>query len=307
MVPWSASPDGGGSLRGDGRGGAPRGLHPFLARLHARRSDLSPLHRRIVDFFLTRPDEAVYATTTGIGRELGVSEASVVRCCRRLGFRGFRDFQGAFRQVAREPLSRVSRVELVAGKRRPMAALIDDVIGNDIENLRATQGQLDHGLIVQVAEMLWAARSIHVVGVRSAHSIAVFLHFALKLLGRRSHLLTPGMGDVPEQIVDVGRGDVVLGITFERYARTTVELFDACVARGAVGVAITDKPTSPLTDHAKVILMCRTHYLTFIDSYVAPLSLANAILSVLAVRRRRAATASLARMEEAWEMMSTYR
>ncbi len=284
----------------------PEGLHPFLARLHGHRSSLSPLHRKIVDFFLTRPDEALYATTTAIARDVGVSEASVVRCCRRLGFQGFRDFQSALRQIGRAPLSRVSRVEIVAGKRRPLAALIDDVISNDIENLRATQGQLDHALILQVAEMLWRARTIYVIGVRSAHSIAVFLHFALRLLGRNSRLLTPGIGDVPEQLVDVGRHDVAVAVSFERYARATVELFEACVARGAAGVAITDKPTSPLTDHAKAILMCRTHYLTFIDSYVAPLSLANAILTVLAVRRRRAATRSLARMEEAWDMMSTY-
>jgi DNA-binding MurR/RpiR family transcriptional regulator len=274
--------------------------------VHARRAALSPAQRRIADFFLTRPEEAVYATTTGIARELGVSEASVVRCCRMLGFQGFRDFQAAFRREARDPLSRVSRVEIVAGKARPTAGLIDDVIGNDIENLRATQAQLDHGVIEQVAETLWGAREIYVVGARSAHSVAVFVHFGLRLLGRRSHLLTPGIGDVPEQIVDAGRGDVVLGISFERYARTTVELFEACVARGATGVGITDKPTSPLTDHAKVILMCRTDYLTFIDSYVAPFSLANAILSVLAVRQRRAATASLARMEETWERMGTY-
>ena len=293
-------------MRDNGRRAAPDGLHPFLARLHARRADASPLHRRIVDFFLTRPDDAVYATTTAIARDLDVSEASVVRCCRMLGFSGFREFQAAFRQVSREPSSRVSRVERVAGRRRPMTALVDDVIRNDIENLRATQTQLDRDLIVQVAERLWSAHAIYVVGVRSAHSVAVFLHFALRLLGRRSHLLVPGIGDVPEQIVDIGRRDVVLGITFDRYARTTVELFDACVARGATGIAITDKPTSPLTDHATMILMCRTDYLTFIDSYVAPFSLVNAILSVLAVRRRRAATASLARMEKAWELMSTY-
>lgn len=293
-------------MRGDGPRAAPEGLDPFLARVHARRADLSPAHRRIADFFLARPQEAVYATTTGIARELGVSEASVVRCCRTLGFQGFRDFQAALRRRAGPPLSRASRVEIVAGKGRPSAALIDEVISNDVDNLRATHAQLDHGVIEQVADTLWAARQVHVVGVRSAHALAIFIHFALRLLGRRSHLLVPGIGDVPEQIVDAGPGDAVLGITFERYARTTVELFAACVARGATGIAITDRPTSPLTDHAKVLLMCRTDYLTFIDSYVAPFSLANAVLSVLAVRHRRAATASLARMEEAWSRMGTY-
>jgi DNA-binding MurR/RpiR family transcriptional regulator len=295
-----------GAAEGAGPGAAAAGLHPFLARVRARQAALPPQQRKIVDFVLRHPGEAVYATTTALARELGVSEASVVRSCRTLGYRGFRDFQAAFRQYSREPLSRVSRIRLVAGRRRPLARLIDDVMANDIANLRATHQGLDHGLIIEVAERLWRARAIHVVAVRSAHSLAVFLHFALRLLGRPSRLIAPGIGDVPEQLVDVGPGDVVVGISFERYARATIDLFDACVARGALGIAITDKATSPLARQARLLLMCQTSYLTFIDSYVAPFSLANAILTVLAVRRRRATTRALERMEEAWAAMSTY-
>lgn len=277
-----------------------------MARVHGRQSSLSPQQRKIVDFFLGRPAEAVYATTTAIAHELHVSEASVVRCCRTLGFEGFRDFQAAFRQYSSEPLSRVTRVKLQAGKRRPLARLIDDVMANDIDNLRVTHQTLDHDLIVQVAEMLWKARTVYVVGVRSAHAVAVFLHFALRLLGRDSRLISPGIGDLPEQLADVGKSDVVLGISFERYARATIELFDACVTRGAAGIALTDKVTSPLARRATLILLCQTNYLTFIDSYVAPFSLANAILTVLAVRRRKVATVSLARMEHIWARMNTY-
>jgi DNA-binding MurR/RpiR family transcriptional regulator len=200
----------------------------------------------------------------------------------------------------------VSRIELQAGQRRPLARLIDDVMINDTNNLRATHQALDHGLIVEVAETLWRARRVWVVGVRSAHSVAVFMHFALRLLGRDSRLVTPGIGDVPEQLVEVERRDVVLGISFERYARATVNLFEACLDRGATGVAITDKATSPMAARAKLILMCQTSYLTFVDSYVAPLSLANAILTVLAVRHRGATTRSLARMERMWLAMDTY-
>jgi DNA-binding MurR/RpiR family transcriptional regulator len=282
------------------------GLHPFLAQIQARHASLSPLQKKIVDFFLTRPSEAVYATTTVIARELHLSEASVVRCCRTLGFKGFRDFQNAFREYSSASLSRVSRIKLVADRRRPLARLVDDVMMNDINNLRATHNAVDHELILEVAETLWRARTIYVIGVRSAHSVAVFMHFALRLLGRPSRLVVPGIGDVPEQILDAGEGDVVIGISFERYAKATIELFDALIARGAAGVALTDKATSPLADKAKLILMCQTDYLTFVDSYVAPLSLANAILTVLAVGHGQATTASLGRMEEAWLLMNTY-
>ena len=276
-----------------------------MQRVRAKAGALSPAHRKIVDFFLTR-DEAVYATTTAVARELHVSEASVVRCCRALGFDGFRDFQRAFRSYSREPLSRVSRIERVAGRRRSLARLIDVVMANDIANLRGTQQVVDHDLIKNVADTLWRARRIYVVGVRSTHSLGIFLHFALRLLGRDSRLITPGIGDVAEQLVEVDRRDVAVGISFERYARTTVDLFEACLERGATGVALTDKATSPLAARAKLILLSQTSYLTFVDSFVAPLSLVNAILTVMAVRHRGAATRALGRMERIWVAMNTY-
>ncbi len=278
----------------------------FLERIQAAHPRLPPVQRRILDAFLTRPHEAVFFNTTAVARELRVSEASVVRLCHTLGFAGFRDFQTAFRQYAREPQSRASRVQLVARKRGSLAQLIDEVMNNDINNLQATQRSVDHGLILKVAETLWRARTVHIVGMRSAHSLAVFLHFALRLLGMSSRLLTPGIGDLPEQLVQVDRRDVAVGISFERYAKVSSELFAACVSRGATGIAITDKPTSPLARHAELVLMCQTRYLTFIDSYVAPFSLANAILTVLAVQRRRSATRSLGRIEKAWQLMDTY-
>jgi DNA-binding MurR/RpiR family transcriptional regulator len=282
-------------------------LHPLLARIQARHPELSPLQRRIVDFFLNHPDEAVFFTTTAFARELHVSEASVVRLCRALGFEGFRDFRVAFQDYVREPLSRVSRIRMMGARARgSLSQLIDEVMNNDIRNLQATCRALDHGLVLDVADRLWRARRVYVLGMRSAHSVAVFLHFALRLLGRDSRLMTPGIGDLPEQLVEVDGRDVALGISFERYAKVSIELFEACLARGATGIALTDKPTSPLARKAAVVLMSQTHYLTFIDSYVAPFSLANAILTVLAVRQRAAATKSLARMEEVWRVMHTY-
>ncbi len=281
-------------------------LSPFLELIQTKHPSLSPVQKRILDFCLSHTDDAIFFTTTALARELNISPASVVRVCRALGFDGFRDFQAAFRRYAREPLSRVSRIKLVARRGSSLAKLVDDVMTNDVNNVRATHQALDRALLLRVAERLWQARRIYVLGVRSSHSLAVFLHFALRLLGRDSRLMTPGIGDLPEQLVDVTRQDVAIGISFERYARVIVDLFETCVGRGATGIAITDKLTSPLAQRAKLTLTCQTRYLTFIDSYVAPFSLANAILTVLAVQRRRTATKTLERLEAAWQRMDTY-
>lgn len=281
-------------------------LHPFLRQIQARQADVSPIQRRILDFLMDHQEEGVFLTTTALAARLDVSEASVVRLCRTLGFAGFREFQAAFRQYARQPMSRVSRVKLVARRRGSAAQLADDVIKNDIENLEATRRTLDQGVLLAVADRIWQARRVYLLGMRSAHSVALFLHFALRLLGRDSRLMTPGIGDLPEQLLEVTDRDVAVGISFERYAKISLELFEACVDRGATGIAITDKTSSPLARKAALVLRCQTRYLTFIDSYVAPFSLANAILTVLAVRRGASATRALGRFEDVWRLMHTY-
>ena len=284
----------------------PGGTDSFTELVQSKHASLSPVHKRILDFCLSQPDEAVFLTTTALAEELHASPASVVRTCRALGFDGFRDFQTTFRRYVRESSSRASRVRSTARRGRSLAQLIDDVMLNDVTNLRATQQALDRDLLLQAAERLWRARRIYVLGVRSSHSLAVFLHFALRLLGRDARLTIPGLGDLPEQLMDVTRQDVAIGISFQRYARAIGELFEACVSRGATGIAITDKPTAPIAGHATLVLTCHTQYLTFVDSYVAPFSVANAILSVMAVKRKRAATRTLERLEAAWHRMDTY-
>ena len=281
-------------------------LHPFLQQVRARQGAVSPVQRRILDFLLDHQEEAVFLTTTALASRLDVSEASVVRLSRTLGFAGFREFQAAFREYARQPMSRVSRVRLMARRRGSLTQLADDVIANDIANLEATRRALDPALLLEVADRIWQARRIYLLGMRSAHAVALFLHFALRLLGRDSRLMTPGIGDLPEQLVEIDARDVAVGISFERYAKISLEVFEACVDRGATGIAITDKASSPLARKATLVLRCQTRYLTFIDSYVAPLSVANAILTILAVRRRGSATRALGRFEDVWRRMHTY-
>jgi DNA-binding MurR/RpiR family transcriptional regulator len=286
---------------------ADNGRHPFVVGIQRRYAALSPVHRRIADFVLSHEDEVVFFTTTALARELGVSEASIVRLARALGFKGFRQFQAGLRDYSRHRLPPVSRVKLAAGKRRSLSALVDEVLRNDLNNLQATHRALDHKLLIDAAESLWKARTIFVIGARTGHSLAVFLYFSLRMLGRNSRLLTPGAGDIPEQLVEIGPSDVAIGISFDRYARATVDLFDMCVRSGATGIAITDKATSPLAHGAAFTLMSHTRYLTFIDSFVGPISVINALLSVVAVRHRRSSVKSLARLERTWTEMKTYR
>jgi len=284
----------------------PGGPDEVLARIRRLSPALSRGQRKVVEFFLNRCDEAVFCTSAQVAAATGVSEATVVRTAHALGFDGYPAFRTAFRSYFVERLSTVTRVKLTVTPRRGMSELVDELLGAELANLETTRRRLDHKAMGRAAELVASARCVYVVGLRSAYGLAWLLYFSLGLIRGHARLITPGMADVPEQLEGVGRGDVVVGLTFERYTRATVELFRSCLAKGAVGIAITDKPTSPLAEGAAVVLEAQTRLSSFVDSFVAPTALINVLLTLVAARRRRHALRALADREADWRRHGTY-
>jgi DNA-binding MurR/RpiR family transcriptional regulator len=278
----------------------------LMARIRGLSPTLSRGQRAVVEFFVGHCDRAVFLTSTQMAREVSVSEATVVRTARALGFSGYPEFRTAFRTYFVERMSTVTRVRLTAAPRRTESYIIDEVIRTDLTNLEATRARLDHKALGQAAEMIGGARHVYVIGMRSAHALAWLLHFSLTLILANSRVVTLGAADVSEQLERVGPEDVVVGITFERYTRATVELFRGCLAKGARGIALTDKPTSPLAEGAAVVLEAQTRLSSFIDSWVGPTALINVLVTLVAAKRRRKVLRTLADHEDEWRRHRTY-
>jgi DNA-binding MurR/RpiR family transcriptional regulator len=278
----------------------------LTARIRRYSANLSGGQRKVVDFFVARSEQAVFLTSLQVAREVGVSEATVVRTARALRFSGYPEFRQACRTNFLQRMSTVTRVRLSAAARRTEPDIAAAVLETEFSNLEATRLRLDPKAIGRAAELIVNARTVYVVGMRSAYSLAWLLHFSLMLIHARSHLLTLGVGDVPERLEGLDARDVVVGISFERYATATVQLFRACLEQGARGIALTDKPTSPLADGAEVVLEAQNRLSSFIDSYVAPTALIDVLVTLVAAKRRRTVLRALTEREETWRRHRTY-
>ena len=228
------------------------------------------------------------------------------RTARALGFSGYPQFREAFRINFLQRMSTVTRVRLSAPARRKEADIAAAVLETEFSNLEATRLRLDPKALGRAVELIINARTVYVVGMRSAYSLAWLLHFSLMLIRARSHLLTLGVGEIPERLEGIDRRDVVVGISFERYASATASLFRACLEQGARGIALTDKPTSPLADGADVVLEAQNRLSSFIDSYVAPTALIDVLVTLVAAKRRRTVLRALTDREDTWRRHRTY-
>jgi DNA-binding MurR/RpiR family transcriptional regulator len=145
-----------------------------------------------------------------------------------------------------------------------------------------------------------------IIGLRSAHSLAVLMGVALEFLQRDVWIVTPGIGDMWDRLLGLRKDDVVVGICFPRYTKETVEALRFAHENGIKTLAITDSPISPLARYAHCVLSARCKMDSFIESFTAALSLINAIVTAAGVYRKDATMNSLKKLEEFWKNRRIY-
>ena len=276
----------------------------LIQRLNHSVKKLSKSHRRIAKCNVTHYDKVVFMTASKLGEYVGVSESTVVRFAAALGYSGYPQLQKALQELLRHRLTASQRFELTNDMDH--VQVLNKVLKADIQNIRSTLDELDIGSFERAIDAIIQARQIYVMGLRSSAPIAEFFVHYLKFIFPNVRVVTSGVSDVFEQLSRIGEGDLLIGISFPRYASRSIEAMDFARKQGASLIAITDGPLSPLHSTADICLMAKSDMSSFVDSFAAPLSLINALLVALGQRRRTEVSEYFNKMERIWAEYDVY-
>jgi DNA-binding MurR/RpiR family transcriptional regulator len=265
-----------------------------------RPSGLTPTQKKVLDYILKHTDQAVFLTATDLAHQIGVSDASIVRLAQALGYNGYPDLKKRMRDLIQPHFTTVHRLGQTVRKVESVSDILANVLIADLINLRKTLEDTDPEVFSKVVETLDGARRIYVIALRSAHCLAVFMASALRFLGRDVKLMTPGTGEMWEQMRDLESCDVVVGFSFPRYTRITVQAMTYAGERGAKVVAVTDGELSPLALSAGLVLTVPYQIDSYIESFTAAISLVNALVTGLAFRSQADTMQILNEMEKVW-------
>ncbi|MEI3064123.1 MAG: MurR/RpiR family transcriptional regulator [Oscillospiraceae bacterium] len=160
----------------------------------------------------------------------------------------------------------------------------------DANAIRMTSESVDRGQMARAVEAILAARHIYIVGVRSSAALANYLNFYFRNIFDNVRLVSStATSEMFEQLLRVGKDDVVIAISLPRYSSRTVKLPRFCRNSGAKVVAITDSDRSPGGKNADFLLTAKIDMVSLVDSLVAPLSLVNALIVAIGLQARRRA------------------
>lgn len=278
----------------------------LFEKIRAAHETFSAGQRDVARFIMTQYDKAAFLSAAEMGEQVGVSESTVIRFALHLGYEGFPEMKRDLQQVVKTQLSPVARVRS-ADRADQRESLPARVIEADIANLNAMLRGLDFDSLRAASVALARAQTVSIVAARSALAVATFLSFNLNWIRSGVRLVTPGAtGELTEQLFGLGPDDAVVAITIPRYTRVTVEALRHARSLGCKTIAITDTAVSPLARAAEIVLGAGTHVESFADSFVGPLSLANALLAAVSLELGPASTERLQALEHLWRANRTY-
>ncbi len=269
-------------------------------------SQFSKGQRSIARYILENYDKAAFMTASKLGKTVNVSESTVVRFAAELGYDGYPDMQKALQEMIRNKLTTVQRIE-VSNDRLGDQDVLTGVLQSDMEKLRMTMEGIDREEFSAVVDAIVGARRVYILGVRSSAALSDFLTFYFNLLLENVKQVKSTLSsEMFEQMLRVGKEDVVLGISFPRYSTRTVRAMKFARDQGATVVALTDSEHSPLCEMAGYKLLAKSDMASFVDSLVAPLAVINALIVAVGRKKSAEVTATFEYLERIWDEYEVY-
>ncbi|MCL1830953.1 MAG: MurR/RpiR family transcriptional regulator [Oscillospiraceae bacterium] len=277
-----------------------------LSIIRSQLPSLSKGHKAIAQYILAHYDEAAYMSAATLGKLADVSESTVVRFAKNLGYSGYpeflRELSGAVK-IQLNSLQRLGIGNILIGEED----IVDKVLSLDADCVKKSILNVSREQFEAAVDAITKAGSIYVMGVRSSFFLANFLTYYLSMMFKNVKLIaSTSTSEMFEQIRAIDEGDIMIGISFPRYSQSTAKAISYAKRRNAKVIAITDSPLSPLAVHADILLTAKCEIVSFVDSLVAPLSVVNALLVAVGTKRSEELSTTLQELEGIWDEYGVY-
>ncbi len=275
-------------------------------RINDRYSTMSKGQKLLASYIIDYYDQAVFLTASKLGETVGVSESTVVRFAVQLGYKGYPEFQHALADMVQNKLSSIQRTEVSYG-RISRSGVLESVLRADMEKIRGTLEKIDENAFKLAVDTILSAKRIYVAGIRSCAPLASFLAFYLNFMfDNVIHLQTNSSSELFEQMVRICKDDVIIGISFPRYSLRTLKALEFANNRNAKVITLTDSVHSPMNLYSSCNLIADSDLISIADSLVAPLSVINALIAALCMRKQDEVADTLDQLEGIWDEYQVY-
>ena len=258
-----------------------------ILKIQAMRDSFSKAEQRVADTIIANPQEVIYASIAELAERSSVSDPTVVRACKKLGFNGYQDLKITMARELVNPLQAIHE-EIKADD--DVSTVIGKVFQSTVNALNFTRDTLRPDDISQTVEAILIARKILIVGMGNSHAISLDLQHKLMRLGINAQSFSdPHMATIALSYMD--QQDLIFCISHSGSSREVVDLAIQAKQNGVKIVSVSNIGISPLSRISDIALHTasnETRYRIFgQSSRIAQLAVIDAIYTLIILHSKQ--------------------
>ncbi|KKK39192.1 transcriptional regulator [Mesobacillus campisalis] len=253
-----------------------------IIKLQEKISELTETQKRVADYIIKHPLDVAFLTVDQLAGIVGTSTTTIMRLTFSIGYSGYTEFQKGLQEILRNRAAPQTRLEANI-KEMGENNLWGRYAESQISSIQDTMNMITPEVLDQTMEKIVTAERIICTSVRSGLPVAQYLTHGLNRLFGNTQLIIADVSDWVDTVVNMTSNDLVIAISFPRYAKRIVDFTETAKANGVQVVSITDSYSSPLFKHSDLILPCNSSSIAFHNSAVSSMFVADYLISALAI------------------------
>jgi DNA-binding MurR/RpiR family transcriptional regulator len=274
-------------------------LNEFRRRIEKHFPRLTKSEQKIASFLLSSYDQAVFLNAADLAREMDVSEATVVRFARTIGYDSFPQLRRALQHIYRVKTTPATRLQRkLADLKTGEGHILTKVAEMELQFLSEVPREIAPADFDRAVKLLLKGRRVFVFGSGPSRILADLVNIRFTRFGLSVICMTESGRDLLDKLALLKHDDVMLAMGFHRVTGELVAAIDYAHRIGGRTILLTDTLRAHFQDKVAVVLAARRGPVSTFHSLIVPMAILNAMILAIALERPDESLGSLKRMEE---------
>ncbi|MCI7344670.1 MAG: MurR/RpiR family transcriptional regulator [Fusobacterium necrophorum] len=236
--------------------------------------------KKIAEYFVKNPKKVMMLSALELGKEIGVSDASILRFSKALGFQKFSDLKN-YIASGFSTITPNDRMVKNWDNFHSQNDIVNKIVNSDLENIKEFLLHIDFEQIETVVNWMNKAKKIYFLGIGSSRAISQFMFWHMKRLGFNTECINEGGLGLYEAFSHITKKDIVMLFSFPRFLNDEVKSITLAKEQGAKIITVTSNSFSEISFLSDMVLETFVENDGFFNSYMVPMELCNIMLTAI--------------------------
>ncbi len=245
-------------------------------------SELTKSERHIADYLRKNQEESAFLSVSELAQRLDLSEATLVRFARSLGFDSYPAMREVLQENFRRRVTHSARLRSRLDDLREAGDIFERLVVSEMDYMTQSLESVNREALHQAIDLFRIRKRVFIFGLGPSVSLVELMKIRLERFGRQVVPLTTAGHEFLEPLLSMTQDDLLFVICFFDVSPALRLVLEYAHEAGCPVIMLTDTLGSIIGDQADVVLSARRGPVSGFHSLVVPMTIINALLLAVA-------------------------